>query len=285
MTVYNGERFLKEAIESIINQTYKDFELIIIDDGSTDGSIEIIKGYNDSRIRLLVNETNKGQSYSRNWGIRESKGSYIAIMDADDVASPERLKIQHDYFESNSEISLCGSWIEVIGEEGEFKKIRKVPTDNFEIKADLIFNCPIIHPTVMFRKKDFVQNGFFYDEEFKYAQDMELWSRAMFKLNFHNIPIPLLKMRFGNSNSITYKHLEEQRIFGIKTINNTLSRMKTTCVIDETFNNSFIKTIIILRKISKQIELDIPLNVLTSSLSSNLNSKVQKKIFLIIAHF
>lgn len=285
LTVFNGEKFLKEAIESILNQTYQEFELIIIDDGSTDSTLQIIDSYHELRIRLIENGHNRGQSYSRNLGIQKSKGEYIAIMDADDIALPNRLEIQYEYLKSNTEISLCGSWIEVIGEEGDFKKIRKVPTDNFEIKADLIFNCPIIHPTVMFVKKDFVENGFFYDEEFRYAQDMELWSRAMFKLNFSNIPLPLLKMRFGNSNSISFKNRNEQLLFGMKTINNTLQRLKISDNVDEGLNGGFIKKFKILKKISNQDKLAIPQNILNKTLSKNFNYTFQRKLFLLIVNF
>jgi glycosyltransferase involved in cell wall biosynthesis len=285
MTVYNGGKFLREAVDSILNQTYQEFELIIIDDGSTDSTLQIINSYHDPRISLIENGQNRGQSYSRNLGIKESKGDYIAIMDADDIALPKRLEIQYEYLKSNTEISLCGSWIEVIGEEGDFKKIRKVPTENFEIKADLIFNCPIIHPTVMFVKKDFAENGFFYDEEFKYAQDMELWSRAMFKLNFTNIPLPLLKMRFGNSNSISFKNRNEQLFFGRKTINNTLRRLKISDIVDEGLNKRLIKKIKILKKISNQDKLEIPKNTLNKTLLKNFTSNFQKKLFLFIVEF
>jgi glycosyltransferase involved in cell wall biosynthesis len=280
MTVFNGERFLREAIESILAQTYANLELIIIDDGSTDSSLAIINSFDDDRIVLLINESNKGQSYSRNRGIKESSGEYIAIMDADDIALPKRLEIQYEYLKSNTEISLCGSWIEVIGEEGDFKKIRKVPTENFEIKADLIFNCPIIHPTVMFVKKDFVENGFFYDEKFKYAQDMELWSRAMFKLNFGNIPEPLLKMRFGNSLSISFKYRTEQQYFGGVIVNNTLNRLGIIEKWD--FTNSFYYKTLIYKRILKSENLKVPTKVLKNKLGSYFPKRIEKLIFSLV---
>jgi glycosyltransferase involved in cell wall biosynthesis len=282
MTVYNGEKFLREAIDSVLNQTFQDFELIIIDDGSTDSTVQTIKSYNDPRIQLIENCQNRGQSYSRNLGIKESNGEYIAIMDADDIALPKRLEIQYEYLKSNTEISLCGSWIEVIGEEGDFKKIRKVPTENFEIKADLIFNCPIIHPTVIFVKKDFVENGFFYDEEFKYAQDMELWSRAMFKLNFYNLPIPLLKMRFGNSLSISFKNKEEQLYYGRKVIDRTLDRMEMQLQLNT--RNKLSKWNLYF-KIMKSNNLGVPKGVLQKMLSKNFSNKWESGLFKIVTNF
>ena len=95
MTVYNGEKFLREAIDSLLKQTFQEFELIIIDDGSTDSTLQIINSYHDPRIRLVENGENRGQSYSRNLGIQKSNGEYVAIMDADDIALPKRLEIQY----------------------------------------------------------------------------------------------------------------------------------------------------------------------------------------------
>lgn len=279
LTVCNGEKFLCEAIDSILNQTYQEFELIIIDDGSTDSTLRVINSYYDPRIRLIENSKNRGQSYSRNLGIKESIGEYIAIMDADDIALPERIETQYEYLKSNPQISLCGSWIEVIDEEGNFKKIRKVPTENFEIKADLIFNCPIIHPTVMFVKKNFVENGFYYDEEFKYAQDMELWSRAMFKLNFANIPLPLLKMRFGNSMSISFKYKTEQQHFGGVIVNNTLKRLGITEEWD--FKQSLLQKILLYNKILKSDKLKISYEILKGMLKTYFPNRFEKLIFTI----
>lgn len=122
MTVYNGARFLREAIESCLAQSYANLELIIIDDGSNDTSLEIINSFKDDRIVLLINESNKGQSYSRNRGIKESTGEYIAIMDADDVAYPYRLEEQVKFLSQNKNIAIVGSYVSVINEKGELVK-------------------------------------------------------------------------------------------------------------------------------------------------------------------
>jgi glycosyltransferase involved in cell wall biosynthesis len=108
MTIFNGKKFLHEAIDSVLLQTLKDFELIIIDDGSTDSSLEIVKSYNDQRIKLLINEVNRGQSYSRNRGIKMASGEYIAVMDGDDIMYPNRLEIQMNYLKVNA-ASICFS--------------------------------------------------------------------------------------------------------------------------------------------------------------------------------
>lgn len=104
MTVYNGEKLLREAIDSILNQSYQEFELIIIDDGSTDSTLQIINSYHDPRIRLIENGQNRGQSYSRNLGIKQSQGEYIAIMDTDEIALPKRIETQYEYLKSNPQI-------------------------------------------------------------------------------------------------------------------------------------------------------------------------------------
>lgn len=225
MTVYNGERFLQEAIESCLVQTHINLELIIIDDGSTDSSLDIINSIEDNRIVLLINESNKGQSYSRNRGIKESSGQYIAIMDADDVADPNRLEEQAKFLAHNKNISIVGSHVNVINEKGDFQRIRKFPTNNDEIKVDLIFNCPLVHSAVMWRKSDFENHELQYSEDFTCAQDMELWSRAMFFLNFANIPKPLIYSRFRNSNSVTAKYPDKQRECDERIVQSTLSRM------------------------------------------------------------
>jgi glycosyltransferase involved in cell wall biosynthesis len=159
MTVYNGEKFLREAIDSVLNQTFQDFELIIIDDGSTDSTLKIINSYSDSRIRLIENIQNRGQSYSRNLGIKESKGEYVAIMDADDIMYPSRLEKQLDFLQSQNRI-ICFSWADIINETGEWVKLKTHISDSQLIHAKLIFECPLIHPTAMWNKESFINNNF-----------------------------------------------------------------------------------------------------------------------------
>lgn len=225
MTVYNGGRFLREAIESCLNQTYTNLELIIIDDGSLDNSLEIIKSFEDKRIRLIINEANKGQSYSRNKGIKESSGEYIAVMDADDVAYLDRIEKQVNFLLGNKNISIIGSFVSIIDEQSKIIKTRRLPVANDDIKVDLIFNCPLVHSSVMWRKCDFEYYDLSYSLDFVYAQDMELWSRVMFYLNFSNIPEPLVYSRFRNKDSITSRFPEKQGEFGRRVVETTLRRM------------------------------------------------------------
>ncbi len=212
ITVYNGERFLGEAIVSCLNQTYDNLELIIIDDGSTDSSLDIINSFDDDRIVLLINESNKGQSYSRNRGIKESSGEYIAIMDADDVAYPDRIQKQLDYLELNHE-DICFTWADLIDSEGNVTGVKKTSANISLIRAKLLFECPLIHPTSFWRKDAFVQNNLWYDEQYTYAQDYELWSRAIRHVKFAVLEESTLKFRFMNEASISFSKGDRQEGF------------------------------------------------------------------------
>ena len=213
MTVYNGEKYLRDATMSILNQTYTDFELIMVDDGSSDKTSEIFESFDDKRIQFIRKEINRGQSYSRNIAIKQSRGEYIAIMDADDIAYPNRLKVQYDFLKSKPDISICSSWAQLIDNNSIIFGEKKPPPTNEVLKLTLLFYCPIIHPTVMFRKNDFIENNLWYDEHFYYAQDFDLWTRAMDKLNFYVIPEYLIKFRFKHSESISNKNVSKQNIY------------------------------------------------------------------------
>ncbi len=212
MTVYNGQNFLREAIESCLNQTYSNLELIIIDDGSTDNTLSIIKSYNDERIKLIENERNKGQSYSRNKGIEESNGEFIAIMDADDIAYPHRIETQLNFLlQSNADI--CFSCADLIDAKGNLVGIKKTTLNINLLRAQLLFECPLIHPTAFLRKESFVSNELWYDEKFVYAQDYELWSRVKDVLCIKIIDKPLIKFRFRNEQSISYSKVKIQESY------------------------------------------------------------------------
>ena len=212
LTVFNGERFLREAIESCLAQTYVNLELIIIDDGSTDNGLEIINSFHDDRIQLFINESNKGQSYSRNRGIKESSGDYIAIMDADDVAYPNRIERQLDYLKVNG-ADICFTWADLIDSVGNITGVKKTTVNQNLLRAKLLFECPLIHPTVLWCKDAFVRNNLWYDEKYTYAQDYELWSRAIRKVKFTVLGESLLKFRFRNEASISFAKVDKQEAF------------------------------------------------------------------------
>ena len=196
MPVYNSAKYLKEAIDSILNQTFNDFEFLIIDDVSTDNSLKIIKSYNDDRIRIIINTSNEGQSYSMNLGLKNSRGKYIAIMHSDDISLPYRLEKQLLYMEANNNIGVCGSWIELIGEN---KGILQLETENDLIKIKLFTNQNLAHPSVMIRKHVLKKYNLYYNTEFIIAQDYDLWVKMFRYCSFANLDEPLIRYRTHNN--------------------------------------------------------------------------------------
>ncbi len=203
MPVYNGERFLKEAIESILTQTFTDFEFLIINDGSTDKSIDIIMSYNDPRIRLIHNEENLKLIASLNKGINLAKGKYIARMDCDDISMPSRLEKEVEFLDNNYEYGLVGTWFNVINADGQ--ELYKVthPTEDSMIKLFLTVNCPLAHGSIMGRTELFRKN-LYGSEQYFAIEDYELWTRLAAITKIYNIPEYLFKYRvYGESFSDT----------------------------------------------------------------------------------
>jgi len=194
MPVFNSAKFLVEAIDSVLNQTLNDFELIIIDDASNDGSLDIIKKYCDNRIVLVQNNSNQGIVYGLNHGISISKGEYIARMDSDDICDPYRFEIQLKYLLDNN-LDVCGSYIQFFGTTNYIKIF---PTKLEDIIFLMQFGSPIAHPTALFRKNFF--NTIQYKEEYKYVEDLEIWKRAIIEdKKIGNVPSILLKYRTHNN--------------------------------------------------------------------------------------
>lgn len=194
MSVYNGERHLREAVESILSQSFTDFEFIIVDDGSTDGTWDILSGYNDPRIVLLRNEQNIGLTRSLNRGLAVARGGYIARMDADDVSLPERLAIQVAFLDEHPDVGLVGSPPFVIDAQGNTRPGWLVPLDDVEIKWRLLFNNAFVHSSVMFRRSvlDIVGP---YSVDKVAAQDYGLWVRIACNFAVANIAQPLIYRR------------------------------------------------------------------------------------------
>jgi len=197
MPVYNGVKYLAESIESILNQTFTDFEFIIIDDCSTDDSYKIIESYKDKRIRLFRNETNSRVAETLNKGMKLAQGEYIARMDADDVSLPERLAKQVGFLDKNKDIDIVGSWVKVIGDDHEY--VWKYESDPEKLRTKIFFNCSMAHPTVMMRRKAMMDNGFMYNN--MGVEDFDLWARACEKVKMSNINEVLLNYRINASQS------------------------------------------------------------------------------------
>jgi glycosyltransferase involved in cell wall biosynthesis len=211
MPVYNGEKFLKEAIESILNQTFTDFEFIIINDGSKDNSLSIIEEYKqkDSRIKI-IDQKNLGIIKALNNGLKISKGKYIVRMDADDISLSDRIEKQLAYLKKENAY-LCGTWAHVIDKNGvintkkEFNYPPKTWTEN---KLSMIKWNPFIHPSVLFKRelyeKEKDKNGNLY-KNYKHIEDYELWTRINPKYKSVNIQEYLLNYRIHN-NQITNRN-------------------------------------------------------------------------------
>jgi glycosyltransferase involved in cell wall biosynthesis len=214
MPVYNGAKYLRPAIDSIIGQTFTDFEFIIINDGSTDSSAEIIKSYGDERL-AIIEQQNQGVTKSLNNGLAIAKGEFIARMDADDIALPERLEKQLAFLSANPEICLCGSRAFAIDERGEtIGTFDYPPISHQEIKKLYLWHNPFIHSSVMFRNETIKKLGS-YDESIPRAQDYELWGRVIKNCQTANLPDYLLKYRVLKAGVTKSRNLS-MRLIGLK---------------------------------------------------------------------
>lgn len=198
MPVYKGDKYLSEAVDSILGQTFSDFEFIIICDDPTDETRHILDKYrqNDSRVEVYYQER-QGLVSSRNKGISLSRGEYIAKMDADDISLPDRLKNQVEFMDNNPYIGISGTWIKVFGDVPQY--VLKLPCDHESIKSSLLFFCSIAQPSVIIRRNIFFKSGLCYDKNESHAEDYGLWVRAVEILKFANIPQVHLYYRMHNS--------------------------------------------------------------------------------------
>ncbi len=215
LPVYNGAPYLDEAIVSILKQTHDNFELIVINDGSTDESLEILEKYavQDSRI-IIINRQNKGLVYSLNEGILKAKGKYIARMDADDVSDSFRLESQIEHIEKHN-LDICGGHCLLIDGEGGINGLNVVPTSHKMCTLSLLFKVPFAHPSVMLRKQFLDKNSLEYGQSvYKIAEDLDLWLR-MHKCG----------ARFGNVDRVVLKY----RMLG-----ESLSKVNNAPILKET---------------------------------------------------
>ena len=199
LCVHNGEPFIREAIESVLNQSYKDFEFIIVENCSTDNTWQIIKSYTDPRIKAF--QTNFGQlSFNLNYGLIQTKAEYIARMDADDIAKPERIERQVNYLDTHPDVVVLGTAFELFGTD-EKSRIVFMPKTNEAIRRRLPFRFCFCHPTVVFRREVILEHGAYQGGS--YSQDVDLWLRLSRDktLKFANLKEPLLKYRIHPNQS------------------------------------------------------------------------------------
>lgn len=288
LPVYNGENFISYAIESILSQSFEDFELMVIDDCSTDSSVEEISKFKDPRIHFIKNDSNIGLISTLNKGLRLSRGELIARMDQDDIAFPERLSEQIRYMEKNSNILLSGTNISLINVFG--KKLLSVPNfgSEFTMEWNLAIGCSLFHPTVIFKKTTIINLGG-YSEAFVHAEDYELWLRVLREGKVGNLNRKLLKYR-KHSASISSKFQSNQSCSSIKALKIHYSKFYDlhpseeiiSIVLGYDHNNSYfierelvdlllkLKTIILKKnEYSKALKTNINLNILEILFKNN----------------
>lgn len=210
MAVYNGKLYLPQALESILTQTFRDFEFLVVDDGSTDESAQILAGAarRDPRIQIITNPANIGLTRSLNKVLAKARGTIIARMDADDIALPERFEKQIAFLQENSEVGVVGTAYYFINEEGGVIGGKTILVDDESIQKALIRFNPFLHSSVMIRK-DFLNRVRGYDERYVRAQDYDLWMRLAPLCHFANLPEVLMKKRFTTS-MISYTQERKQ---------------------------------------------------------------------------
>ncbi len=209
LPVHNAELYIQESIESILNQTFEDFELIIIDDGSSDQSLNKIKSYNDNRIFLIKNEKNIGIIDSLNKGIEVSRGKYIARMDADDICVHERLALQYDLMENNPDLAVIGSWYKHFPEG----LIVKLPADHESLCLMIFDHTPIAHPTAFMRKSFIDKHNIRYNSSYRHAEDFQMWTKVILQGGrLSNLQKVLLNYRIHQQQISSVRKEAQERI-------------------------------------------------------------------------
>lgn len=207
MSVYNGEQFLREAIDSILKQSYRDFEFIIYDDCSTDTTQSIVMSYADSRIRYRRNDINRGLTENLADGVNRSNAKYIVRMDADDIAFPDRIERQVAWMESHTDISIMGTPVSYFYEKPGDRGVAGQPYKDETIKAKLFIDFTLMHPSIIIRRESLVRHGINYNPAYRYSQDHALYFDCILAgLKFANMTAPLLYMRAHEGSISRYRH-------------------------------------------------------------------------------
>ncbi|MGP6146562.1 glycosyltransferase family 2 protein [Jeotgalibaca sp. A122] len=194
MPVYNAEAYLRESIESILGQTFTDFDLLAIDDGSTDASAEIIQSFEDERVIYLNNEQNMGIVKTLNRGLDLIKSDYIVRMDSDDICLPSRFEQQVAFMDANPEVAVAGTSIKIFNDSGKTTD-KIVETDSKRIRTQLLFEASIMHPTVILRNAVIQKEQYRYDARHKSTEDLGMWQKISMKYELANLPSIQLEYR------------------------------------------------------------------------------------------
>jgi len=259
LPAYNCEDTIKEAIESCLKQSFVDFELLVINDGSIDNTEKIIRQFSDVRITYLKNETNKGLIFTLNRGLDCSESNYIIRMDSDDIMYKNRLKIQFEFMERNPNIIASGCFMRKIGMQ---RGVCKQPVLDYDIKRKLLFDSPLFHPTVIIRKSIIDSFSIKYENEYKHAEDYKFWCDLSKYGNLANIDKIVLKYRinenqvskiFSDSQSYTKNKIRKEILF------KQLDNLNVDYEKNAKFDNDFLFVLInkLFLSCREKIELDI----------------------------
>jgi hypothetical protein len=201
MPVHNGDRFLQEAVESVLAQSYRDFELIVVDDGSTDGTAGILAAAQarDPRVRVWRMPQNSGITEALNQGCRLARGPFIARMDADDVSLPSRFVTQLEYLRSHPAVGVVGAWVQIIDDQGRAGAVKRYPCDPALVGWSLVFFNSLAHPTVMMRREALDMEAV-YSARYPRAEDYALFTRLSRSTQLANVPAVLLRYRMWSGN-------------------------------------------------------------------------------------
>lgn len=224
LSVYNGKPHVEQAINSILAQTYREFEFLIVDDGSTDGTAEILADLSkrDSRVRVMTNEKNLGLTKSLNKALRQAQGEFTARMDADDIALPTRLEKQCNFLQMNPEIGVVGTGFEWIDDDGTVIGKPSLMTNQETLHTALIRTNPFLHGSILMRRA-LLNEVRGYNDQFKKAQDYDLWLRLSSRCQFATLPEILMQKRM-NKHMISFQNEREQLQFAVKARWNALQR-------------------------------------------------------------
>lgn len=215
---YNGEAFLKSAIDSVLNQTFTNLELLLVNDGSTDASVSIVQAYTDPRLRVLHNEGNRGVIYSRNRGIAEARANVVALLDADDIAVPNRVEVQYGHLENNPQVMMLGGNAEVVDAIGSATgEYYRMPAGGLQVHLELLFRNVFVNSAVMFRKEAAQAIGGYrgrhaedYDFAFRMAEHYQVDNLdkilVQYRLHDHNSSRSAHLMRRGEEGLVDYMH-------------------------------------------------------------------------------
>lgn len=203
LPVYNGKRFIRQAVKSVFDQTFDNFELIVIDDGSTDKTFQTLSVFKDKRIRIIRNDQNLGVAKSLNIGMNVARGEYIARCDGDDINLKNRFKTQVKFLDNHQDYALVGSNVRLIDEKGKAIGMQKYPQTDQKIRKEIFIKNPVSHPSVMLRRNIIKKIGG-YREFFNGAEDYDLWFRLLHLGKLYNLSGYLVKRRI-HSQVVTKK--------------------------------------------------------------------------------